>query len=339
MTPRSRFAALAALLLAVAACGPGGPTSPSGSTSASPGGSPGSSLAAGACPTTPPPPGTPEGWDTARQTPSVYPQIITPIGALACGKTRFMFSFIDKQNVPVGAPDRTVEVALFDLGTDPAKPVQTGTATFIWAIEPTVGVYVLDADFPTAGTWGAEFRTAVGGAAPESIRVLFDVQPTSTGIGVGDPAPPSKTPTLADVGGDVAKISSDAHPVDAFYKTSIADAVAAKKPFVVVFATPKFCRTAQCGPTLDRVKPIAAAHPAVTFINVEPYELKMVDGQLQPVVTATDPPDLVPTAATNEWGLVAEPWVFVVDRNGIVTASFMLIFSDQELNAAIAAVE
>ena len=202
-----------------------------------------------------------------------------------------------------------------------------------------MGVYVLDADFPTAGTWGAEFRTAVGGAAPESIRVLFDVQPTSTGIGVGDPAPPSKTPTLADVGGDVAKISSDAHPVDAFYTTSIADAVTAKKPFVVVFATPKFCRTAQCGPTLDRVKPIAAAHPAVTFINVEPYELKMVDGQLQPVVTATDPPDLVPTAATNEWGLVAEPWVFVVDRNGIVTASFMLIFSDHELNAAIAAVE
>jgi hypothetical protein len=324
------------MVLAVAACGPGGAT-PSAAP-ASPGGSPGGSPAAGACPTTPPPPGTPEGWDTTQQTPSVYPQIIGG-QALACGKTRFMFSFIDKQNVPVGAPDRTVEVALFDLGTDPTKPVQTGTATFIWAIEPTVGVYVFDADFTAAGTWGAEFRTAVGGAAPESIRVLFDVQPTSTVIAVGDPAPPSKTPTLADVGGDVAKISSDAHPVDAFYKTSIADAVAAKKPFVVVFATPKFCRTAQCGPTLDRVKPIAAAHPDVTFINVEPYELKTVDGQLQPVVTATDPPDLVPVAATNEWGLVAEPWVFVVDRNGIVTASFMLIFSDQELNAAIAAVE
>jgi hypothetical protein len=250
-----------------------------------------------------------------------------------------MFSFIDQQNVPVGAPDRTVEVSLFDLGTDPTKPVQTGTATFIWAIEPTVGVYVIDADFTTAGTWGAEFKTAVGGATPETIRVTFDVQPTSTVVAVGDPAPPSKTPTLADAGGDVTKISSDDHPVDAFYQTSIADAVAAKKPFVVVFATPKFCRTAQCGPTLDRVKPIAAAHPGVTFINVEPYELKTVDGQLQPVVTDTNPPDLVPTAATNEWGLVAEPWVFVVDRNGIVTGSFMLIFSDEELNAAIAAVE
>lgn len=335
MTPRSRFSALAALLLAVAACGPAGATQPSAGAPSSPGASP----VAGGCPTTPAPQGTPEGWDLAAQKPSVFPQIVTPSGALACGKTRLMLSFIDAQNVPVGAPDRTVQVALFDLGADPTKPVQTGTATFIWAIEPTVGVYVFDADFPTAGTWGAELSTAVGGGAPETIRVGFDVQPTSTVVGVGDPAPPSKTPTLADVGGDVAKISTDDQPVEAFYQTSIADAVAAKKPFVVVFATPKFCRSAQCGPTLDRVKPIAAAHPGVTFINVEPYELKTVDGQLQPVLTDSDPPDLIPTAATNEWRLLAEPWVFVVDRNGIVTASLMLIFSDEELNAAIAAVE
>ena len=30
---------------------------------------------------------------------------------------------------------------------------------------------------------------------------------------------------------------------------------------MLVFATPKFCTSAQCGPTLDRIKPIAAAHP------------------------------------------------------------------------------
>jgi hypothetical protein len=106
----------------------------------------------------------------------------------------------------------------------------------------------------------------------------------------------------------------------------------------VVFATPKFCKTAQCGPTLDRVKPIAASHPHVTFINVEPYELQTVDGQLQPVLSG-DPPDLTPTAATNDWRLLAEPWVFVVNRDGIITASLMLIFSDEELEAAVAAVE
>ena len=106
----------------------------------------------------------------------------------------------------------------------------------------------------------------------------------------------------------------------------------------MAFATPKFCQSQQCGPTLDRLKPIAAAHPDVTFINVEPYQLEVVDGQLQPVLTG-DPAQLTPAASTDEWGLLSEPWVFVVDRDGIVTASFMLIFSDEELEAAVSAVE
>jgi hypothetical protein len=334
MTPRSLLAVVAALVLVVAACGPSGAGSPSASGPASSAGSP----VAGACPTTPAPQAMPEGWDVSTQTPSVFPQIINPGGTTACGPTRLMFSFLDAENVPVAAPDRTVEVALFDLGADPATPVLTGPATFIWAIEPTVGVYVFDADFPTAGLWGAEFRTAVGDAAPESIRLAFEVQPESTVVAVGDPAPSVDTPTLADVGGDVTKISTDDEPVEAFYETSIADALAAGKPFVVVFATPKFCRTEQCGPTLDRVKPIAAAHPDVTFINVEPYQLEPVDGQLQPVLSG-DPPDLTAAPATDAWHLVSEPWVFVVDGDGIVTSSLMLIFSDEELEAAVAAVD
>jgi hypothetical protein len=126
--------------------------------------------------------------------------------------------------------------------------------------------------------------------------------------------------------------------VPAFYETSIADAVAANEPFVVAFATPKFCASQQCGPTLDRLKPIAARHPGVTVINVEPYQLESTDSGLQPVTTG-DPPQLTPAQATLDWRLPTEPWVFVVDRDGIVTDSFMLIFSDEELEAALTAVE
>jgi hypothetical protein len=264
--------------------------------------------------------------------------VINVSGTLACGPNRLMFSFLDANNKPIATPDRTVDVQLFDLGADPAKPVAEGKPTFIWAIEPTVGVYVFDADFKTAGTYGAIFTTSAAGSAPESIRAGFDVQPTSSVVAIGEKAPASKTPTLADVGGEVAKISTDASPVKAFYETSIADAVAAGKPFVVAFATPKFCTSRQCGPTLDRLKPIAARHPDITFINVEPYELQFTDGQLQPVLTG-DPPGLTPTAATMEWRLPTEPWVFVVDKHGIVTGSFMLIFSDAEIEAALKAVE
>jgi len=327
MTRSIRLAFLCATLLGVAACGPSTATTP---PPASP------SAAAGGCPVSPPPDGTPEGWDPGSQRPSIFPQVINPAGTIACGPTRLMFSFLDAQNVPIARPDRTVHVRLFDLGADPTNSVAEGDATFIWAIEPIAGVYVVNVDLPTAGTYGAEFTTAVSGGTAEIIRAGFDVQPTSSVIAVGDKGPASDSPTLADVGGDVAKISTDPSPVDAFYETSIADAVAAKEPFVVAFATPKFCVSQQCGPTLDRLKPIAARHPGVTVINVEPYQLEWTDGQLQPVLTNDQ---LTPAAATTDWRLPTEPWVFVVDGNGIVTHSFMLIFSDEELEAALSAVE
>ena len=305
--------------------------------SATPGGSASGSAAAGACPVTPTPADTPEGWDVTSQQVSVFPQIINPSGTVTCGPTRLMFSFLDSQNVPVAKPDRTVDVKVFDLGADPKKAVAEGPATFIWAIEPQVGVYVIDLDLPTAGDYGVEFTTTPAGGTAETIRTTMEVQPSSSVIAVGDKAPASDTPTLDDVGGDISKISTDPKPDPAFYTTSIADAVAAKKPFVVAFATPKFCVSKQCGPTLDRLKPIAAKHPGVTVINVEPYELQYADGALQPVLDASG--NLTPTKATDEWHLPTEPWVFVVDKDGVVRDSFMLIFSDEELDKAMTAVE
>ena len=118
-------------------------------------------------------------------------------------------------------------------------------------------------------------------------------------------------------------------------RPSIAAALAAHKPFVLIFATPKFCQTSTCGPTLDKVKPVAAAHPGITFINVEPYKLKDVDGQLQPELTATDPPTLQTVPATDAYGLISEPYLFVVGSDGIVKASFELIFTPDEIAAAL----
>jgi hypothetical protein len=332
MTRWLGLAMACALLLMTAACS----AAPGGASSTAPSPSGSASAAAGDCPVTPAPTGTPEGWDVSSQRPSLFPQVINPPGSVTCDTTRLMFSFLDDQNVPAAKPDLAVVVKAFDLGADPATPVTEGPATFIWAQEPDVGVYVIDIDLPTAGSYGVEFTTTPAGGSPEVIRTLLDVQQSTDVVSIGDKAPASDTPTLDAVGGDVKKISTDPDPVPAFYTTSIAEAVAAKKPFVVAFATPKFCVSQQCGPTLDRIKPIAERHPGVTFINVEPYQLEDVDGQLQPVLTNDQ---LTPAAVTDEWHLPTEPWVFVVDRDGVVTASYMLIFSDQELEAAISAVE
>lgn len=331
MTPRPRVAAALLALLLVGCSGTGGAASPA-STVPSGSSVPSASGAAGACPASPEPSQeTVTSWAGAQQ-PSVFPQLINPTGTVACGSNRFLFSFLDDSNTPVASPDRSVEVALYDLGADPGTAALTVPATFIWAIEPDVGLYVAQLDLPTSGLWGAEFRTAVGDGPVETIRVPFDVQTEPTVVSVGDAAPASDTPTLADVGGDVTQLSTDEDPVEAFYETSVADALAAQEPFLLVFATPKFCATAQCGPTLDRVKAVAAAHPDLTVINVEPYELEPVEGQLQPVLTEGQ---LTPTAATTEWRLPAEPWVFLVDGEGVVRGSYMLVFDEAELDAAI----
>jgi hypothetical protein len=246
-----------------------------------------------------------------------------------------MFSLLDQQNRPAASPDRPVTVGFYDLARDPSKPVATAPATFIWAIENQRGVYAVDADLPEAGIWGLEFTSPDSAPSPV-LRVATDVQPSSPVVKVGEPAPSIKSPTLADVGGDVSKISTDTSPDKAFYETSIADALAAHKPFILVFATPKFCVSQQCGPTLDKLKPFAAANPAVTFINVEPYMLQSVDGQLQPVLDAKG--QLQATDVTKAFGLYTEPWIFAVDKDGIVRDSFELIASDQEIQDAIATI-
>ena len=311
------------LALALVGCGPGGST---GSTAPS---------ESTVCATAPTPPDDVAGWGPPATAPTVVPLLIND--PVVCGPNRILFSVLDPAGTPIAAPDRTTSVAFYDLGRDPSKPITKFDGTFVWAIENVRGIYVGYASFPEAGRFGAEFTTAAAGGAPVTIRLTFDVQPSSPVVKVGDHAPASKTPTLADAGGDASHISTDANPDPAFYKTSVDQALAKHVPFVVIFATPKFCTTAQCGPTLDRIKPFVTKYPGVTFINVEPYRLKLVDGLLQADTDASG--QLQPTTVTDEWHLVHEPSVYVVDRDGIVTANFELIFSVAELSAALEAVK
>jgi hypothetical protein len=327
-----RAAACLAAAAALSACGPGGPLA---SGSAGPAASPGASGTA-ACVTAPTPPDDLAGWGPPAKAPDVAPYIINGPGQLTCGQNRILFTLLDTAGNPVGAPDRTARIAFYNLGRDPSKPIATADGTFVWAIKDARGIYVANAAFPEAGRYGAEVTTAKAGGQADTQRLTFDVQPESPVIGVGDKAPASRTPTLTDVGGDASRISTDAHPEPAFYQTSVDQALTKKEPFVVIFATPKFCTSAQCGPTLDSIKPQVAKYPTVTFINVEPYKLKLVDGSLQADLDANG--QLQATDITDQWHLLTEPVVYVVDREGVVTAQFDLIFSDAELTAALDAV-
>ncbi len=270
---------------------------------------------------------------TSAATASVIPVIVS--SRQVPGPNRFVFSFLDpKTNLPAASPDRAASVAFIAPGE--SQPGPATEAQFVWAIEGERGDYVANVELGPPGDYKAVFITQAPDAPQEAIGVDFQVSDTSPTVAIGAPAPATDNPTIESAG-SVDKVSTDTDPDETFYQLTVKEALASGTPFVLVFATPAFCQSAQCGPTLERVKKAAAGAPDdIEFINVEPYQLAYTEGRLQPVLDANN--QLQPVAAVNEWGILTEPWVFTVDGTGKVQGSFEGVIGDDELTAAIQAI-
>ena len=145
---------------------------------------------------------------------------------------------------------------------------------------------------------------------------------------VGDHAIASATPTLASTGGKLAALTTATHPDPRLYRLSVAQALARHVPFVLTFATPKFCQSRTCGPVVDVVDAVSKklASSPVRFIHVEIYK------------------DNDPAKGFNRWvsgpgswNLPNEPFTFLVDRKGIIRAKLSGAFSVGELEQTIRA--
>ena len=254
---------------------------------------------------------------------------------LAAGPNRFLFSLTDRDNRLLAAPDVSVHLLFYDADVSKDDVAFEADSRFLWAVEDVSGLYVANVEFPSAGRWGTRFNVTFPDGSTQSVRADYDVLEEPHSPAIGEQAPSVDTPTAADVGGDLAQLSTDDDPDPRFYETSIADALAAGKPFVVAFATPAFCQSATCGPTLEAVKAVAKDHPDLTFINVEPYVMEMRDGSLQPVLDANGQLQVAPW--TTAWDLLTEPFVAVVDGSGAVRAKFEGALAPDELQSAIEA--
>jgi len=264
---------------------------------------------------------------------SVIPVIVS--SRQVPGPNRFVFSFLDPgTNEPAASPDRAASVAFIAPGE--TQPGPATEATFVWAIEGERGDYVANVTFGAPGDYKAVFVTEAPGSPEEAIAVDFQVAESSPTVGIGSAAPATDNPTI-ETAGSVERVSTDTDPDPTFYQVTVKEALASHTPFVLVFATPAFCLSAQCGPTLDRIKAVADTAPDdVAFINVEPYQLAFTEGRLQPVLDADN--QLQPVEAVTEWGILTEPWVFTVDGTGIVRGSFEGVVGEDELTTAIEAI-
>jgi hypothetical protein len=160
------------------------------------------------------------------------------------------------------------------------------------------------------------------GAEIQALGTL-DVKAKSDSVAVGARAPASATPTLASAHGEVSKLTTRVPPDRTLLRYSVADSLAAHKPFVVTFATPRFCTSRTCGPVVDVVDYVRRRFEAkgVRFIHVE--------------VFTDNRPNLGYNRWMREWGLRSEPWTFLVGADGRVKAKFEGAVSAAELETAV----
>jgi hypothetical protein len=103
----------------------------------------------------------------------------------------------------------------------------------------------------------------------------------------------------------------------------VAGSLAAHKPFVVVFATPRFCTSRTCGPVVDVVDAVRRRFRGtdVRFVHVEVYR--------------RNDPTLGVNRFMRQWHLPSEPWTFLVGADGRIKARFEGPVSVGELAAAV----
>jgi hypothetical protein len=244
---------------------------------------------------------------------------------LVVGQNRFAFGLVDSTNRPIQQAAGTSVHIAFLLGDELQHEQEAG---FIWAIEDVTGFWTAMVDFTQAGTWSASV-TATQNGEESDVDFTFPVVERGLAPQIGDPAPPAENLTLDTA--SLTRISTDPEPDPTLYELTVAQALDANEPFVVVFATPAFCQTRFCGPVLDNVKAVLPEFAdSVNFIHIEPFDLTD-EGE----IVADEQGAFVPAPPTTEWNLQSEPWVFIVDADGRIAMRFEGAASAEELRQAI----
>ena len=247
---------------------------------------------------------------------------------LAVGPNRYVFGVLESGSNPIRTP--SVKATFLYLETDPYEVRAQGTAGFVRWPSSRAGVYVAAVSFDEAGRWGVVVEVTGQDGATMVGQAGFVVKTESSSPVIGQPAPPSRSKTVGDAS-DLADITSSPVPDPHLYQMTIAEAVSSNRPTVVSFATPAFCQTATCGPQVEVVASLKDRYKdKANFIHVEVYD--------NPKEMAASPSKRRVSPLMQEWGLLSEPFSFVLDRNGLIAAKFEGFVTEAELEASLSAV-
>ncbi|MDX6623855.1 MAG: hypothetical protein QOE75_1787 [Solirubrobacterales bacterium] len=183
-------------------------------------------------------------------------------------------------------------------------------------------VYVVPkVDFDRSGPWLAVAMLK----GPDGLQASWMPSPVVDRfpgvLEVGEKAPVIHTPTADDVGGDLAQIDTRIPP-DQMHAVDFADVVG-REPVVITFATPAFCESRVCGPTVDVVQEVADRYKGeADFIHMEVWK-------------DNDPTTKKIRPQLRAFGLPTEPWTFLIDKDGVVRDRIEGAISVSELEEAM----
>lgn len=251
------------------------------------------------------------------------------------GSVDLQFFYLGTREEPVEPPEPRMEAeaTFFPVA---GQAVEGGGDSGPREVNPSEGLGVYAANpvrFDTAGFWGVSVKATIDGK-DVSANAPFEVVAESQLPFPGTPAPRTEHPLPGAEGVDPVSIDSrakDGEPIPdpALHSTTIAAALEAGKPTVVVVSTPVYCVSRFCGPITDSVGRLAEKYgDRAAFVHLEVwknFEKKIVN----------------PAAA--EWisprggrGDTQEPWVFLVRGDGIVAERFDNVVGDAALDEAVA---
>ena len=139
---------------------------------------------------------------------------------------------------------------------------------------------------------------------------------------VGQRPPAISTGTLATVGGNVSLLTTRLPP-ESMHSVSF-NQVLGKRPVALLFSTPELCTSRVCGPVTDIA--VQLQHDfgnRITFIHQEIYVDNQPTKGLRPQLAA--------------FHIETEPWLFTINRHGVITARLEGAFGINEARQAIEA--
>ncbi len=240
---------------------------------------------------------------------------------LVVGPNRFAVGLFNADGGVV--QEAAVHFHYYDL-SNPAAPLLEMEADAIPVHSPDglATIFTHERQFDRAGEWGVEVQAGFPDGTTAVKRIGFEVLADSPTLKPGQLVPAPVTPTSTEVNDDLSRLTTALAPNPAFYKLSLAQALASGKPTVLLFATPAFCQTRFCGPVYEQTSELESRFgDRLNFIHVEVYTG-------------------LPNPAANNWevapamtafGLTTEPWLYLIDAEGKVVYRVEGVFSTAEV--------